>query len=204
VSWDYQPLVFSWNNPTWAPDSRAKAYLHMDSNSRSYLTKAVHQQSPWQRWSRLSGVNDTAGPASVDSTMQTWFKITSHRRCQCHCWCRLNVSLTPLVPPQRCHWHRQCCLSGVIDTAGAIWHRWSRGPRIWDALAAFKGNINKTNYIGKLYYPIAITITQKYRGYLRICWGYSGVIDSAGAKIGDFIVEYLREFKAICKKALTR
>jgi hypothetical protein len=26
----------------------------------------------------------------------------------------------------------------------------------------------------------------------------------AGAKIGDFKVEYLREFEAICKKALTR
>jgi hypothetical protein len=55
-----------------------------------------------------------------------------------------------------------------------------------------------------LYYPIAITITQKYRGYLRILFGSSFVIDTAGAKIGDFIVEYLREFEAICKKALTR
>jgi hypothetical protein len=30
------------------------------------------------------------------------------------------------------------------------------------------------------------------------------VIDTPGAKIGDFIVEYLREFEAIWKKALTR
>jgi hypothetical protein len=36
-----------------------------------------------------------------------------------------------------------------------------------------------------LYHPIAKTIT-------------------AGAKIGDLKVEYLREFEAICKKALTR
>jgi hypothetical protein len=28
--------------------------------------------------------------------------------------------------------------------------------------------------------------------------------DTACAKIGDFIVEHLREFEAICKKALTR
>jgi hypothetical protein len=62
------------------------------------------------------------------------------------------VSLTPLVP----------------------------GPRIREALAAFKGNINKKKYLGQLYYP------------------------TAGAEIGDLIVEYLREFEAICKKALTR
>jgi hypothetical protein len=55
-----------------------------------------------------------------------------------------------------------------------------------------------------LYYPIAINITQKYRGYLRIFFGHSGVIDTAEAKVGDFKVEYLREFHAICKKALTR
>jgi hypothetical protein len=49
-----------------------------------------------------------------------------------------------------------------------------RGPRIRETLAAFKGNINKKNYIGILYYPIAI-------------------IETAGAKIGDFKVEFLRE-----------
>jgi hypothetical protein len=32
----------------------------------------------------------------------------------------------------------------------------------------------------------------------------SGVIDTAGDKIGDFKVEYLREFEAICKKGFTR
>jgi alpha-glucosidase (family GH31 glycosyl hydrolase) len=34
-------------------------------------------------------------------------------------------------------------------------------------------------------------------------FGSSGVIDTAGAKIDDFKVEYLPEFKAICKKAIT-
>jgi hypothetical protein len=53
-----------------------------------------------------------------------------------------------------------------------------------------------------LYNPIAITITRKYRGYLRIVIGTSYVIDTADAKIGDFkIGEYLREFEAISKKA---
>jgi hypothetical protein len=32
----------------------------------------------------------------------------------------------------------------------------------------------------------------------------SGVIDTADLKKVDFIVEYLREYEAICKKALTR
>jgi hypothetical protein len=41
-------------------------------------------------------------------------------------------------------------------------------------------------------------------GYLRIIFVSSGVIDTAAAKIGDFIVEHLREFEALCKKALTR
>jgi hypothetical protein len=35
-----------------------------------------------------------------------------------------------------------------------------------------------------------------------IVLGYSGVIDTAVTKIGDFIVEHLRELKAIFKKAL--
>jgi hypothetical protein len=72
--------------------------------------------------------------------------------------------------------------------------------RLWLPL---KG-ISIKKYIGKLYYPIAIKITQKYRGYLRIIFGTSGVIDTAGAKIGDFKFEYLCKYKAICKKALTR
>jgi hypothetical protein len=41
-------------------------------------------------------------------------------------------------------------------------------------------------------------------GYTRIIFGFIGVIDSAGAKIGDLIFKYLRDFEAICKKALTR
>jgi hypothetical protein len=32
----------------------------------------------------------------------------------------------------------------------------------------------------------------------------SGVIDTAHQKKVDFLVEYLREYEAICKKALTR
>jgi hypothetical protein len=40
----------------------------------------------------------------------------------------------------------------------------------------------------------------QYRGYLGIVFGTSGLIDTIGTKIGDFKVEYLRKFEAICKK----
>jgi hypothetical protein len=43
----------------------------------------------------------------------------------------------------------------------------------------------------QIYYPISITITSKYSGYLRIVFGDSDVIDTAGAKIGNFMVENL-------------
>jgi hypothetical protein len=72
--------------------------------------------------------------------------------------------------------------------------------RLWMPLKGI--SINK-NYIGKLCYPIAIKSYTKYRGYQRIVLGHSGIIDTAVAKIGDFIVEYLRKFAAICKKTLT-
>jgi hypothetical protein len=38
-------------------------------------------------------------------------------------------------------------------------------------------------------------------GYIRIIFGSSSVIDTAGAKIDDFVVEYLRKFASICKMA---
>jgi hypothetical protein len=52
-----------------------------------------------------------------------------------------------------------------------------------------------------LYYPIAIkNYTKKYGGYLRTIFGTSSVIATAGAKIGDFKVKYLREYEAISKR----
>jgi hypothetical protein len=119
--------------------------------------------------------------------------------------------MTPLVPPKRIQLcklgsksHRTSGVNDAAsmtrlvrnDTAGAEELEFAR---LWLPL---KGISIKKIYIGQLYYPIDITITQKYRGYLRIIFGSSGVIETAGAKIGDFIVEYLREFEAICKEAL--
>jgi hypothetical protein len=37
-----------------------------------------------------------------------------------------------------------------------------------------------------------------------IVFDLSYVIDNTEAKIGDFKIEYLREFQAVCKKSLTR
>jgi hypothetical protein len=37
---------FSLNNPTWASDSRVKAFLHMASNSRKYSTKHMTPLEP--------------------------------------------------------------------------------------------------------------------------------------------------------------
>jgi hypothetical protein len=86
---------------------------------------------------------------------------------------------------QRCQLHRWGRHCDVNDTAVPIWNRCDRGPRIREALAAFKGNINKKNTLTN-----CITLShKKFRSDLRI---------------GDFKVEYLREFQAICKKALTR
>jgi hypothetical protein len=53
-----------------------------------------------------------------------------------------------------------------------------------------------------LYYPLAITITHK-KEVIGLFFCTSCANDTAGAKIGDFKVKYLREFEAICKKALT-
>jgi hypothetical protein len=114
--------------------------------------------------------------------------------------------MTPLRPPQRI----QLCklgskshgLSGVNVTAQAIWHRSGRWPRIQEALAAFKGNIYKKLH-RQIVLPSSYNNHKKYMGYLRIVFGLGGVIDTAKAKIGDFKVEYLREFQAICKKTLT-
>jgi hypothetical protein len=85
------------------------------------------------------------------------------------------------------------------DTAGAGDLEFER---LWLPL---KGISIEKIYIGKLYYPIYITITQKYRGYLRIIFGSSGVIDTAFAKIGDLIVKniIIRKLGLQCVQTIT-
>jgi hypothetical protein len=52
----FDPRFFSSINPTWAPDSWVKAFLHMASNSQSYSTKSVPQRRAALARGRLSAV----------------------------------------------------------------------------------------------------------------------------------------------------
>jgi hypothetical protein len=67
--------------------------------------------------------------------------------------------------------------------------------RFWLLLKGI--SIEKT-YTGKLSYTISKAFTQKI-------WGLTSdsVIDTTVTKIGDFVVNFLREFESIFKKALT-
>jgi hypothetical protein len=89
------------------------------------------QRRQWHRWCSLSGVIDTAGATpAVSMTLLVppqWIQLCkfgskSHRTSIFNDTAGVTsaVSLTLLVLPQQCHWHRWCCLSGVIGTAGAI------------------------------------------------------------------------------------
>jgi hypothetical protein len=72
------------------------------------------------------------------------------------------------------------------------------------ALATFKGIIYKKKCIDKLTYTRSITFSQKIWGLPKDRFCRSGIIDTAVTKIGDFIVDFLREFEAIFKKASNR
>jgi hypothetical protein len=58
------------NYPTWAPDSRVKAFLQMASNSRSDSTKSVLQRIQLYKLGSksyfTSVVNDTAGSGELE------------------------------------------------------------------------------------------------------------------------------------------
>jgi hypothetical protein len=76
--------------------------------------------------------------------------------------------------------------SGVNGTAVQIWHRCDFGPHIRVALSTFKGNIYKKNI----------------HRQIDLHYIYNFDIDTAVTKIGDFIVDFLREFETIFKKTL--
>jgi hypothetical protein len=73
----------------------------------------------------------------------------------------------------------------------------------WLWLPLKRISIEKT-FKGKFSCTIPITFIQKYGCYLEIVFCHSGVIDIDVTNIGDFIVDFLHEFEAILKKALTR
>jgi hypothetical protein len=117
----------------------------------------IHGLKPFQIWLRCGRHSSLIDIAATDTA----------------------VSMTPLLLTSRIQLCKLCSKahkhSGVNDIAVLMWHCCVWWPRIQEALAAFKGYIFFKYSMCKLYYPIAITITQKYtsRGYLRI---------------GDFIV----------------
>jgi hypothetical protein len=88
--------------------------------------------------------------------------------------------------------------SGVNDTAVILdlIFQW-----LWLPLKRI--SIEKT-FIGKLSCTIPITFTQEIWGLTRDRFYHSDVIDTAVTKIGDFIVDFIREFETIFKKTLTR
>jgi hypothetical protein len=68
-----------------------------------------------------------------------------------------------------------------------------------------KGKSIEKTHISKLTYTIYITLTQKIWGLNKDRLCHSCLIDTTVTKIGDFIVDFLREFEAaIFKKDLTR
>jgi hypothetical protein len=73
------------------------------------------------------------------------------------------MALNHKVIRQSCY-HSGVNDTAVADTADSAMQTWFKSTKTQrcargEALAAFKISI-KINYIGKLYYPIAITITQ--------------------------------------------
>jgi hypothetical protein len=93
-----------------------------------------------------------------------------------------------------CHWHLCDIHSGIIDTiVTCTWHRCDFGSHVQEVLATFKGNIYRKNTWTT--YPTLLYI---YNFHTHKKWVL--VKDTAVAKIGDFVVDFLCEFEAIFKK----
>jgi hypothetical protein len=63
----FDPRFFSSINPTWGPDSRPKAVLHMASYSPRKLIIFEFQRCHLHRWNAVHGVTDTAETISAGS-----------------------------------------------------------------------------------------------------------------------------------------
>jgi hypothetical protein len=68
---------------------------------------------------------------------------------------------------QQCQWYRCDMHISVNDTPVQIWHWCDLGHHILAALATFNGNICRKTCIGKLFYTISITFTQKMGGLTK-------------------------------------
>jgi hypothetical protein len=176
----------------------------MASYFRSKSTKLVAQRCHWHRCDMHSVGIYTAVTCTAESLTPLGHAQRSHWH---HCDMYSEVidttvtctaesltpctaeSLTPLWHAQRSHWHHCDMHSGFIFEW--LWLHW-------------KGISIEKTYICKLTYTISITFTPKIWGWTKDRFCYIGIIDTAVTKIGDFVVDFLREFEAIFKKALTR
>jgi hypothetical protein len=148
-----------------------------------------------------------------------------------HCFLRKSdsaahstvMSLTQLCHTQRFQEHLCDLHGGVNDTAVQIWHYCDFGPHIrevffaeiWLGCTRHSGVIDTAVPGDLLFDRLRLTLreylSKTYKGKLSYTtcgynsygFGYSSVIDTAVTKIGDLLVDFLRAFEAMCKKALT-
>jgi hypothetical protein len=183
-------MVYSLNSFPWAPDTRG-----------IWLRIRVDIRQSWLH----SGANYTGVQVHVTDVSMT--PLCNSQRHQCntavqpvllntflndpnHCF--LCVNLTRLHTAQR--YHKHCCDTAVTCTAVSLKPVWFCTSWLW---IPWKGISIETTFIGQLSYTISITFTHKKWGLTKDRFGYSGVIDTAVTKIGDFVFEFLRESQAI-------
>jgi hypothetical protein len=172
-------------------------------------------------WTFHSGVHDT--DVLVTAISMTLRCIS--QRCHWH-RCSTNVFSNIFANNQINCFYKEIRLSctrhsGVNDTAGTCaavsltpvwhaqryqWHRCDFGLHIPETLATFKGNIYRKIKHRQIVLHYFYSFHTKIWGLTRDVFGHSGVIDTAVTKIGEFVVDFLREKKvdSIFKKALTR
>jgi hypothetical protein len=66
----FNPRFFSSINPTWDPDSRPKAVLHVASDALRKLTIFEFQQRQWPRWGRFRG--EASGFVNPNAPAKWW------------------------------------------------------------------------------------------------------------------------------------
>jgi hypothetical protein len=123
----------------------------------------------------------------------------------------LAVSMKPRKWIQWSQRDRGSRFSGVNETAevdsavslwNPLWH--SRSPcenEYWLSIP-LKGYYSKNKYIQKHYIHIVTRRQKCARGTPAKKVGFRSLIDTAEANFGDFRIEFLSEFEAICETAL--
>jgi hypothetical protein len=90
---------------------------------------------------------------------------------------------------------------GLNATAEILWHRGNPYKNEYWFSFPLKGNHRKNQYIRKHCKPIVTRKRQYERGKN---FGFRGLIETAESDFGDFRIDFLAEYEAICKTALGR